>query len=391
MILHKDLNDANLLASIIRMTADLVESPSQAGVNDSAPVHSALLKWFDLLHLNVHSLYDETGKVVALIVGSSNDWMKSKRILCLNACADTAPTGLTEYWKHPPLRLSQDEEWFYGRGSADSKIAVALFSHLISRFEEKSKSKSVVAVFDLDEHTGLFKGMTRYLDLYSNHTDGIYIGYPGFDEIKCGARGLIRLKVTFNGIAHHSGSTRIKSNPITTMTDFLIKLRSVYVCPATKNFDLPSRVTVTSVRAGDSYGITPSQAEALIDIRTVPDTNSESLKKEIWSIANECATDGSKVSIEYVAEWPAYSLAENHWLSKNLLLAAKENTNQKISAALSGPTNIGNLAAKYHVPATCGFGIRHRNIHGIDECFDGETILPVYATYLAAVLSWHDS
>jgi succinyl-diaminopimelate desuccinylase len=53
---------------------------------------------------------------------------------CLDACLDTAPFGDLIAWDHPPTEPHIVDGWLQGRGAADCKIAVAIFSHLAADF-----------------------------------------------------------------------------------------------------------------------------------------------------------------------------------------------------------------------------------------------------------------
>jgi len=83
----------------------------------------------------------------------------------------------------------------YGRGTADCKVGVAIFAHLIVEAAAPTASPvSVVAVFDADEHSGGFAGIRSYLDDPSRRraTSGVFVGYPGPDKIVVGSRGFLR-------------------------------------------------------------------------------------------------------------------------------------------------------------------------------------------------------
>jgi succinyl-diaminopimelate desuccinylase len=64
-----------------------------------------------------------------------------------------------------------------------------------------------VLLFDLDEHTGAFTGIKRYLETVPDRLPaGAFIGYPGNDRIVIGGRGFTRARVRVHGVAAHSGS-----------------------------------------------------------------------------------------------------------------------------------------------------------------------------------------
>ncbi|MGH3601451.1 MAG: M20/M25/M40 family metallo-hydrolase, partial [Pseudonocardiaceae bacterium] len=80
--------------------------------------------------------------------------------MVLDACLDSAPFGDETTWTHPPTSGVIKDGWMWGRGSSDSKVAVAIFCHLATRLAVNPEQLhgSVVLLFDLDEHTGRFGG-----------------------------------------------------------------------------------------------------------------------------------------------------------------------------------------------------------------------------------------
>jgi succinyl-diaminopimelate desuccinylase len=56
-------------------------------------------------------------------------------------------------------------------------------------------------------------------------------------------------------------------------------------------------------------------------------------------------------------------------------------------AKIAGPSNIGNYLAGLGIPATAGFGVDYRGLHGTDERIRLDSIPPVQAAYHRALLS----
>ena len=116
-----------------------------------------------------------------------------------------------------------------------------------------------------------------------------------------------------------------------------------------------------------------------VDIRTTPtfDDHTAARLLEHHVTAVDDAWPGTRPTlIQLDTRWPAYALAENSVLRTALLDAAK----------IAGPSNIGNYLAGLGIPATAGFGVDYRNLHGTDERARLDTIPTVQAIYHKAVL-----
>ena len=103
-------------------------------------------------------LRDDIGAVVKLTTEIRGDHPGPRWVL--DACLDIAPFGDENAWTPPPASGVIDQGWMWGRGSSDSKTAVAIFCHLAIQLATSTEQLhgSLVLLFDLDEHTGRFGG-----------------------------------------------------------------------------------------------------------------------------------------------------------------------------------------------------------------------------------------
>ncbi|MGH2731746.1 MAG: M20/M25/M40 family metallo-hydrolase, partial [Actinomycetota bacterium] len=148
--------------SVIDLARRLIRTPSQGGIDDPLPVIGTLGDWLAEHGLPFTILYDSDSRPVALLAEISG---QAGPTYCLHACLDTAPIGDEESWSLPPTKGALIDGWLVGRGSADSKISVALFAHLaIEMLGIRSRLRGTLSLlFDADEHSGLFAGIKSYI------------------------------------------------------------------------------------------------------------------------------------------------------------------------------------------------------------------------------------
>jgi succinyl-diaminopimelate desuccinylase len=96
----------------------------------------------------------------------------------------------------------------HGRGSNDSKAAIAVFRHLMARLAAApdAYAGTVTLLCDLDEHADGFAGIRAYLNNTHEVPAGVMIGYPGTRKIVIGGRGFLRAHLTIYGRANHSAA-----------------------------------------------------------------------------------------------------------------------------------------------------------------------------------------
>lgn len=116
-----------MIDSTTKLTTDLVRIPSRAGIDPMKSIQDFLKAWLREKGMPVHPLLDKAGNQVGLYLHVTSQ--KPGPVICLNACLDTATFGDEEQWRFPPTSAKTENGWLYGRGSADSKVAVSIFSH----------------------------------------------------------------------------------------------------------------------------------------------------------------------------------------------------------------------------------------------------------------------
>lgn len=372
--------------SIIELTKTLVEIPSRADIDSNSEIQKSLENWFLDKGMVFHRLFDDDNNQVGLYMHISSN--KPGPVLCLNACLDTAPFGDENQWHFGPTSSHIEKGFLYGRGSADSKVAVSIFSHLAYYFSQKQTlpSGELYVVFDADEHTGRFQGIKTFLSICAKKPDAVLIGYPGNDKLIIGSRGFLRAEVTLYGKAVHSGSSRqIGINAIYKMAELV---RSFEEKSPDSNFDpdfdLEPKITATEIKGGEGYNLVPDSATCKLDIRLTPSFGRKDAENWVLNQIQEIEDnylDTPPPKIDWKESWPAFKIPQNSFLVRCFLEAAQIEFKKKVVPSVSGPSNIGNYLASLNIPSLSGFGVSYFDIHAANERFELETIMPVYNVY----------
>lgn len=383
-------------ASVIALIQELVRIPTRGGVDSCRPVMDFVSQWLAGHGLPSRQLHDaDTGHAIALVCDIAGRHPGPRYVL--NACLDTAPFGDPTSWQHPPTSGIIENGWLHGRGSADSKAAIAIFMHIAVRLcEAVSKMRgSLTLLFDVDEHTGKFGGAKRYFGAPDAPCDihGVMIGYPGTDQIVIGGRGFLRAELITRGEAGHTGSQRTTNydNAVEKAAE-LVRLISSHRIPEPPDpaLGLPPKITVTKIAGGESYSIVPDKCIVDVDLRLTT-TFDEAAGRKLIEAAVAQVDQQSFVStlpttVVFHESWPAYRLDENAPVRVALTRAAEHHLNKHVPAKVAGPSNIGNYLAKISIDATAGLGVRYKDLHGTNERIELATIPVIQAIYHEAVL-----
>jgi len=382
-----------MLNSILEFTSKLINIPSQGGIDYIEDTLFAINQWLSDHQINSRYLHDIDNNIVAVLVEIKNKIPGPH--YCFNACADTAPFGDIKRWKYSPTSSMLIDGFLFGRGASDSKIGVSIFSHIAKALNEYNGNFAgqIDFLFDADEHTGNFTGIESYIkNLNGKKIDGVFIGYPGNDDIKIGARGFLRLKLVFNGEMEHTGSKNISNNnAIIKANLFITKLNNASITKS-KNayFTYGPKITITKICGGDGFSVLPSECCVYLDIRLTPDFEKQNAYDLISILTDEIDLNYDKKYSTRVFEYgsiPAYKTNENLEFVRTLKHFAESEFQRTVECVVCGPSNIGNFLALHGINSTCGFGVTYNGMHSYDESIDINTILPIYNIYLSTILS----
>ncbi|MGP4112650.1 M20 family metallopeptidase [Streptomyces sp. 4N509B] len=378
--------------SVLDLARTLVRIPSRAGIDAYEPVIAALAAWMRDRDLAPRVLHDAAGAPVA--VTATVPGARPGPHWVLDACLDTAPFGDEAAWTHPPTSGHLDDDgWLWGRGSADSKAAVAVFCHVAARLADHADALhgSLALLFDLDEHTGGFGGAKRYVEGPDapRPVAGVMIGYPGIDHLVVGGRGVHRAQVHVHGVASHSGGRTPTPGAIAKAAHLIRLLDAAEPPSGDAAFPLPGKVTVTAITGGQGYSVTPDLCTLNVDLRTTPafdDAATHRLLATAAETVDQAWPATPPTRVEPHTRWPPYALPAHAPLRTALLTAARAH-GLAPRPKIAGPSNIGNYLAGLGIPATAGFGVDHVGLHATDERVRTATLPAVQATYHTALLT----
>jgi succinyl-diaminopimelate desuccinylase len=379
-------------ADVVKLTRELVRVPSRGGIDSYDPVLETMAAWLAGHGLPCRRLASPDGATVALTCEVPGCRPGPRYVL--DACLDTAPFGEEAAWTYPPLSGEITDEWLHGRGASDSKAGAAIFAHVAAHLRDMAGSfgGSVVLLFDVDEHTGGFGGAKAYFEGADapGRVDGVMIGYPGLDHVITGGRGVLRARVHVRAVAGHSGSSQAGAGAIAKAADLVRELRDAPLPgPAGPRFPLPAKLTVTAIDGGEGYSMVPDLCSLNVDIRLTPaldELAAAALLRGAAARIDATWPGTPPAEVEVTTRWPPYALPDGSPL-RDALLQAAAGAGLAPAAKVAGPSNIGNYLAGLGIPATAGFGVDYRGLHGTDERIRLDSIPVVQAAYHQALLT----
>jgi len=379
------------LHPIVLLARDLVRLPTAIDhASGKLAAIKRIEKEFSDLDVRIDTLTDKK-EVVGLVITPQGHF---NGYYCLAACGDTAPVGDLKAWDSvDPFSGLIENEWLYGRGSADSKLGLAIYISVFKKLVsgEKFGETAPMLFVDFHEHSGEFLGAKKFLE---NEWPvlGLFIGYPGDSSINIGARGVSRYEVSFRGKGGHSGSSEPMANTVVSaMLQFVETLQSEFSeIENNYEFDLPPKLSVTDIQALGHFTTSPAYGWIGIDFRKVPgleETSCRQLVRHAAKVARSKANQSVKVRMQSLLDWPAYKLKLDEPIVSALSRAAEAHFASAPKRKVVGPSNVGNLLAGYGIPTICGYGVRYENMHAPFERADISQVGKFEDVYLAALRS----
>ncbi|WP_438864727.1 M20/M25/M40 family metallo-hydrolase [Neptunicella sp.] len=135
----------------------IIAIPTVAGRGNVPKLAAYLASEFRLAGFpeeDIHIL--PNGETAALVVYYRGDGSAGKRPILLLGHMDVVE-ALDKDWQRPPFELTQDDKYFYGRGSIDNKLGVTMLSSTFIRLKNEGfvPSRDLIIAFSGDEETGM--------------------------------------------------------------------------------------------------------------------------------------------------------------------------------------------------------------------------------------------
>lgn len=364
---------------IVEFTKELVRIPSQNYVNSETAMAEAVAKKLKSFGFSPKIIGPEEHPSVICSIGNGDT-----KTIWLEAPLDTVPAGDESKWEHPPLEATMVGNKMYGRGVADSKVAIAIFCYLANSLaNDSSFHDSLFLGFDADEQTGNFTGI-REVVKHAPKADVCILGYQGIEEISIGARGWLRVKLTTHGKSAHTGSRTNKGkNAIHAMGKAIVALNSLGLTKKTEPFfEFGSTLNIAQINGGVAINIVPDKCEANIDIRLMPSQKKEAVLEMIKHTLQEQQIEFNLDTTQYE---PAYLTNPDNQFVKLLQTTATQTLGKSIPLVASGQGSVGNVVSTMGIPIINAFGCESSNVHASNEWLNVDTIPQIFSIYRDAI------
>ncbi|HEY7636772.1 MAG TPA: acetylornithine deacetylase [Gemmatimonadales bacterium] len=236
--------------------------------------------------------------------------------LTLSGHMDVVPAE-EDGWHSDPFTLTEEGERLVGRGAADMKGFLALAMNRLAALDPAALKHPLALLFTYDEEIGTL-GARRFTETWSGEVlpRDVIIGEPTSLRVVRLHKGMLRLRLGFEGVAAHSGFPHLGRNAIEPAARAIVALTQLRRTleaerpPHGEHFpDVPfTALNVGTVHGGSAANVIPDRCTIELGIRLLPETMAETVTALIRETVREAMPQES-FSLELVSESPAMMLA----------------------------------------------------------------------------------
>ncbi|KAF9583223.1 hypothetical protein BGW38_009997 [Lunasporangiospora selenospora] len=199
----------------------------------------------------------------------------------------------------PYIPYREDEENVYGRGSSDAKGCMAAQVHAVEELRKEGKVKEgdvgfLFVVGEEVDHIGMVEANSLGLT-----PDYLIVGEPTESRLALGHKGVLRLNISIEGKAAHSGYPELGISANDKLIDLLSKFLALKL-PKDDYFG-QTTMNIGTIQGGLAANIVPAFATAGISFRIATST------KDVLDLVDTILTKEKqiqdKIKVEQVTCW----------------------------------------------------------------------------------------
>jgi acetylornithine deacetylase/succinyl-diaminopimelate desuccinylase-like protein len=279
-------------------------------------------------NLPLHIKKEQSNGFKSLILTTKKT--KKPKIL-LQAHIDVVPG------KEDLFTLKEKDGKYYGRGVYDMKFAIYCYLRLLKELNNDLSNLDLGVMITSDEELGGFNGVGYLLEKgYGADFAFLPDGRSNW-EIEEGAKGFIHLKVKATGKEAHASRPWEGENAIEKLNLFLREAKKIF--PQKGGYY--TTFNIGKIKGGLAGNQVPGFAEALVDIRFVPEKSKEEILRKLNKVKSE------RIRLKEVISSPSFRVdVNNHYFNKFSEIAEKRYKIKRRTAFSHGSSDARFFAAK---------------------------------------------
>ncbi|RMG90170.1 MAG: M20 family peptidase [Chloroflexi bacterium] len=279
-----------------------------------------------------------------------------------------------------PVRIDEDGRLF-GPGAVDMKggITIVLWALRGLLALQQMPNRPIWVLMTTDEEIGS-KHSEALIKELGAQAGLVLVMEPGTREgaIKTWRKGVAMYTIDIEGRASHAGNA--PEQGINSIIEFARQALKIHELNDLRN---GTSVSVTMVNGGTARNVIPAHTSGFIDVRTMLQTESERIQRELSNL--EPLTPGAKVVVKCEHQRPP--MEHNDQMKRTVAQAKRigEAVGVTVREDGSGGGSDGNFTAGMGIPTLDGLGPQGDGLHALHEHVVINS-LPTRAALIAGIL-----
>ncbi len=267
------------------------------------------------------------------VVGRIGD---GERRILFDSHVDTVEVNDADEWRIPPFSGAIVDGRLHGRGSVDMKSAAAasIYAAALAGQRGLLQGKTVYVSCTVMEEDCDGENLKHLLAELNLRPDYVVICEPSGNRIALGHKGKAQVAITTHGVSAHGAAPEKGINAIYEMAEIIERVEQADLAlrqrPAPRPTLVMSRIRSTSA----SLNAVPSQCEAYLDRRMVPDESEADIREEMdrliegkraaWAVGTLHRTSWTGLPVRYEPFHLAWRIEQDHPLAQACIAAWRD-------------------------------------------------------------------
>ncbi|HEY8257398.1 MAG TPA: acetylornithine deacetylase [Gemmatimonadales bacterium] len=304
------------------------------------PMVEFLQEYLDRPGVRIRSLPSDGGDKANLLVSTGPERVDGTGLL-LSGHMDVVPAEEPD-WRSDPFTLTEVGETLVARGAADMKGFLALATNRFAAIDPTRLRAPLVLLFTHDEETGTM-GARRFSETWTDRESlprSVVIGEPTSLQVVRAHKGMLRLRLTFEGKAAHSGYPHLGRSAIEPAASVIVALgrlrREMEAERPAHGDEFPevpfAALNVGTVNGGSAANVIPAQCTVGLSVRLLPGMTAADMTERVRQTVIRTAGE-TPFTLEHVSESPAMMLAEDAPIYRQLAGAVGQQGSRSVMFA----------------------------------------------------------
>lgn len=330
--MRPSLSDRDLLARLVSF--DTTSSHS------NLPMTEFIAEYLDRPEVHITRLPSADGSRANLLVSAGPKRAGGKGLM-LSGHMDVVP-AIEPEWRSDPFALTEADGRFIARGAADMKGFLALATNRFAAADLASLQHPLQLLFTYDEEIGTL-GARRFSETWRDREAlprSVIIGEPTSLQVVRLHKGMLRLRLDFEGRAAHSGYPHLGRSAIEPAARVIVALAELRRemererPPNGEYFpEVPfAALNIGTVAGGSAANVIPDRCEVQLGFRLLPGMVAQEMIERVRERVAGSAGE-TPFSLEYVSESPAMILADDAPIYRELSSEMGQTKSQSVMFA----------------------------------------------------------